>query len=416
MTITSATVYRPRPGYPGPGSLTDAIAGKLRVQRRVGLAWGLLVLNVLTFDAGGSFLPIPSAVGQIITQGALPLALFLALSVNRRLLLRPNIFLLLVSLLLAGAILTSLNAADIHETAYRTFRLTEFVITLWLLSPYWGERDMLLVRCHLKAMIVVLVSVITGLAVSPGHAIIAGRLAGALWPIPPTQVAHYAAVTIGLVIVLWLCGRITGRVVLPISAVAGIILFMTATRTALIGMIAGLIIAALSLVAAEPRARELFAFTGIAAIAAAVAFPAAITSWLARGENMHLLTSLSGRTSFWGPLLAFPRDNFQEIFGFGLANGSFNDNPIDSNWLVSYQEQGLFGVAVCVAILICLFVAAYFQPSGVRRALALFLVTYCLIASFTEVGFTDASTYMLDLTVAASLLVPPVISRIKKPR
>ena len=34
------------------------------------------------------------------------------------------------------------------------------------------------------------------------------------------------------------------------------------------------------------------------------------------------------------------------------------------------------------------------------------LVTYCLVASFTEVGFTDVSPYLLDLTVAASLLVP----------
>ena len=42
-----------------------------------------------------------------------------------------------------------------------------------------------------------------------------------------------------------------------------------------------------------------------------------------------------------------------------------------------------------------------------QRALALFLVTYCLVASFTEVGFTDASTYLLELTLAASLLVPP---------
>lgn len=411
MTIAtgaSVTEYRPRPGA---GSITQAIAGKLRVQRRVGLAWGLLVLNVLTFDAGGSFLPIPSALGQIITQGALPLALLLALGVNRKVLVRPNIFLLLVSLLLAGAIVTSMNAEDPAEAAYRTFRLAEFVITLWLLSPYWGERDLLLVRCHLKAMMVVLVSVIIGLAVSPGHALVAGRLVGALWPIPPTQVAHYAAVTIGLVSLLWLCRRINGRVVLPVAAIAGVILLMTGTRTALIGLTAGLAIAGLSLVATEARARKLFAFTGITALAVAAAFPAAITSWLARGENVQLLTSLSGRTSFWGPLLAFPRNNFQELFGFGLSNGSFNGNPIDSNWLISYQEQGLFGVAVCVAILICLSVAAYFQPPGVRRALALFLLTYCLIASFTEVGFTDASTYMLDLTVAASLLVPPALSR-----
>jgi hypothetical protein len=36
----------------------------------------------------------------------------------------------------------------------------------------------------------------------------------------------------------------------------------------------------------------------------------------------------------------------------------------------------------------------------------LFLLVYCLIASFTETGLGGASTYMLDLTIAASLLVP----------
>ena len=54
-------------------------------------------------------------------------------------------------------------------------------------------------------------------------------------------------------------------------------------------------------------------------------------------------------------------------------------------------------MAVCATILLFLLVTAYFQPRGVQRALALFLVTYCLVASFTEVGFTDASMYLLDL-------------------
>ena len=139
---------------------------------------------------------------------------------------------------------------------------------------------------------------------------------------------------------------------------------------------------------------------------AIMALSSFVTTWLARGQGTAQLTDLTGRTKVWRPLLAFPRDRFQEIFGFGLSNSSFNGLPIDSNWLASYEEQGLFGVVVCAAILLFLLVAAYFQPRGVQRALALFLVTYCLVASFTEVGFTDASMYLLELTLAASLLVP----------
>ena len=41
-----------------------------------------------------------------------------------------------------------------------------------------------------------------------------------------------------------------------------------------------------------------------------------------------------------GPVLASPRDKFQEIFGFGLSNACFNGLPIDSNWLSAYHAGG----------------------------------------------------------------------------
>lgn len=126
---------------------------------------------------------------------------------------------------------------------------------------------------------------------------------------------------------------------------------------------------------------------------------------------MQSLLSLTGRTQNWGPLLAFPRDNFQQIFGFGLSDSSFNGLAVDNNWLSSYQQQGLFGVVICAAFLFFLLVTAYFQSSGVRRALALFLIMFCLVSSFTEDGFTDVSIYLLDLTLAASLLVPSAADR-----
>ena len=56
------------------------------------------------------------------------------------------------------------------------------------------------------------------------------------------------------------------------------------------------------------------------------------------------------------------------------------------------MREGLFGVVVCALILVWLFVAAFFQPPGLRRALALIILTYCLLASFTEDAFTDASS------------------------
>jgi O-Antigen ligase len=376
------------------------------VQRRVAIAWYLLVLNCLTFTEGG-LLHLPSAAGKAITQGALYAALLVALTVNRRIILRPNVFLCLVSLLILGTIITALQPQYVG-TVYRTFRLGTFIAVLWLLTPWWGRRDLLLVRCHLRALSVVLGSVLLGLILAPGHARPQGRLSGIIWPSPPPQVAHYAAVTFGLVVVLWLCGQLRGRVTLVVAIPAGAILILTHTRTALVAMIAALLVAGMSLIVAKERVRRLFAAIGAMATVAILTLSGVITSWLARGQGTDQLTELTGRTVVWTALLNFPRNKFQMILGFGLSNDSFNGLSIDSNWLASYQTQGLYGVALCAMMLFFLLVTAYFTPRGVRRALALFLVIYCLVASFTEVGFTDASMYLLELTLVASLLVPSV--------
>jgi hypothetical protein len=339
-------------------------------------------------------------------------ALLVALSANRKLVIRPSIFLCLVTLLAIEAILTCINAQYLRSTGYRTFRLDEFVAALWLLSPYFGRRDMLLLRCHLKTMMVVLGTVLLGLMIAPGRAMSnGGRLAGVIWPIPGTQVAHYAAATLGIVLILWFCGRMGGRATLVITLLSAIILILTHTRTGLIGGLGGIVVGGLSLIVSRRRVTKFFTVAvGFVAIAVLTS-SAAITSWLARGQNTTELFGLSGRTNFWGPLLAFPRDKFQEIFGFGLSNDTFGGLPIDSNWFDSYLNQGLFGVIVCAIILFFLYMAAGFSPRGIQRALALFLTTYCLIASFTEIGFTSASPYMLDVAVAASLLTPIVLNR-----
>ena len=380
-------------------------ATEQRIRRRVYVGYGLLVFNTMTFYPGVSFIHIPSAVGKGIAQAALPLGLLVVLSLNRRGLVRPNVFLCLVSLLVLGAFIGTMQPQH-FGTIYRTFRLAGYVTALWLLTPWWGRRDLLLVRCHVTAYGVLVGSAIVGLLVSPHRARAQGRLGGVLWPIPPTQLAHYAAVVTGVVVILWFCGHIRGRPTLLITCTSGAILVLTHTRTALAGLVAGVLVAGLSLMVAKARVRKLFTAAGVAAGVAIMTLSGVITTWLARGEGTTELTNLTGRTKVWGPLLAYPRNKFQEIFGFGLSNSSFNGLPIDSNWLASYQEQGLFAVVVCATILVFLLVMAYFQPRGVQRALALFFVTYCLVASFTEVGFTDVSPYLLEVTLAASLLVP----------
>jgi hypothetical protein len=176
-------------------------------------------------------------------------------------------------------------------------------------------------------------------------------------------------------------------------------------------MIAGILVAGLSLVLAKARVRKLFVAGGALVLVGLITFSSAVTHWLDRGEGTQQLSSLTGRTSVWSAVVTDPRDKFEVIFGFGLSNKSFNGLPIDSNWLAAYLDLGLFGVCVCAAILLFLLVSAYFQPRGAERALALFLITYCLLSSFTETGLSDASIYLLEVTLAASMLVPSLADR-----
>ena len=390
-----------------------------RLRRRVYLAWGLVFLNVIPFYKGTwnmlpLIVPIPSAVGKMLTQGSLPAAVLVAWSTNRRMLIRPNVFLGLLTLLVVDAIIPGIfPVGHVVGTLYRTFRLGEFVAVLWLLSPLFDRRDLLLVKAQLTSLAVVIGSVLLGLLLSSHRALAQGRLSGEFWPITPVQVADYAAVALGLVAVLWFCGEIPGRRALVAVAAAGATLLLTHTRTEIIALMAGLLIAGLSMFAARPRVRRLFA-GGFAAMSVVVlAFSSVLTTWLARGQNTQQLVGLTGRTAVWISVIADPRDLFQVIFGFGLsAKASPIGLPIDSNWLAAYYDLGLTGAIIVGAMLLFVLVNAYFQPRGERRALALFLVTYLLVTSFTETGLSDASMYLLELALAASLLVPRAPDRI----
>lgn len=409
MSSSVTALRRPRiVRRAGAAPLNPAEARDRSVRRRINVAWGLLYLNTLTFVAGTSVLHIPSKFGKGIAQGALPLAILVLLTVNPKVKLRPNVFLCLVGLLVVDTVITSV---EVHHfgTVFRTFRLAEFVVALWLTTPWWGRRDMLLLRCHLRWLYVGIGSVVLGLMISPHRAFsFDGRLTGVIWPMLPTQIAQYAAVAAGLTIVLWLARQLSGRVTLVGVTVAVVVLLLAHTRTALVALAAGVLVAGLSLFTINARVRKFFAAGAVAVSIAAVTVAGVITNYLARGENAQGLTTLTGRTNFWALVLNTPRSKFQEIFGFGLSSASVNGLPIDSNWLASYMQEGIFGAVVCAMILIWLFAVAFFRPSDVLRALALFLLTYCLLASFTEDAFSDVSTYFLDLTVAASLLVTPV--------
>jgi hypothetical protein len=141
----------------------------------------------------------------------------------------------------------------------------------------------------------------------------------------------------------------------------------------------------------------------------AAVFAPEVIKWAARGQSAEEATQLTGRTTVWAAATSAPRPVIHEIFGNGLANKSFDGFAIDGNWVATYVELGWFGVVVQTTFLLLLLIMAVTHVPGPRRALAIFLIGYCIVASITEVGLGDASPYLLDLVVAASLLVhaPP---------
>ncbi len=385
------------------GSARDRISDR-SVTRRIMVIWALLFFNGLPFLGGGSLLPIPARVAQMITAAALGLALVLALALNPRMFFRPNIVLFLTSLLAIVALMTSIRGTAGSGAMFRCVRLFAFLLTLWLLTPWWRRSDLLLARCHLRALVGVSASVIVGALIAPSVAL-HGRLNGVIWPVPATQVAEFAALAAGMAVLLWLSGHMRGVHAMVLGGGGVILILLTQTRTALVGLVAGLCIAALSMFLSLRRVRRAFAVLVVAAPVATVLLAPILLPFLTRDQSPEHLRGLTGRKEVWESLLSSSRPEFNEWFGFGLSDKSFRGRPIDSTWLAVYQDQGLVGVGLVVALFLFLLIALAFLPPSPNRSLAYFLVIYCLCASYTEVGIGDASPYVLHIVVAASLLV-----------
>ncbi|GAA2301627.1 O-antigen ligase domain-containing protein [Streptomyces violaceusniger] len=383
--------------------------GEGHTPKIVGTVWGLLVLNTLGSAGAKTIVPLPRSLIQMVTMGALVAAFALALLVNPRLRIRASAYVFLLTLLLVTSVISSVNLESGFGALFRCFRLALFVSTLWLLSRWW-DGGLAFVRHHIRMYFAVLGSVAVGLVASPGAALpdlYGGRLVGALWPLTPPQIGQYAAVITGLTVLLVL-GRRTDRTSAVVVIVPSLVLLaLTHTRTATLGLLLGLVLAIGSLLLTSAAARRFFSWAVLCATVAAVGFASLLQAWFLRGQSKENFSSLTGRAKVWDALLAAPRTTGERWFGMGLGDKSFGGLPIDNSWLAVYNEQGLVGVTLVAAIIIVLGGVALLRPPSLQRACAIFLISYCAIASYTEAGLGDASPYLLHLALAASLLAVP---------
>ncbi|MFD4630670.1 O-antigen ligase domain-containing protein [Streptomyces sp. NPDC058284] len=375
----------------------------------VATVWGLLVLNTLGSAGAKTIIPLPRSLIQMVTMGALVAAFALALAVNLRLRIRPSAYVFLLTLLLVPSVISSVHLESGFGALFRCVRLALFVGTLWLLSRWW-DGGLTFVRHHIRMYFAVLGSVAAGALASPGAAmpdLYGGRLVGALWPLTPPQIGQYAAVIIGLTVLLLLDRRTDRASAVVVIVPSLVLLALTHTRTATLGLLIGLALAIGSLLLTSAAARRFFTWAVLITTVAAVGFASALRAWFLRGQSEEYLTSLTGRAKVWDALLAAPRTTAEKLFGVGLGDKSFGGLPIDNSWLAVYHEQGLTGAAIVATIIAVLGGVALLRPPSLARACAIFLISYCAIASYTEAGLGDASPYLLHLAVAASLLAAP---------
>nr|WP_244177857.1 O-antigen ligase domain-containing protein [Streptomyces atriruber] len=377
--------------------------------KAVGIVWALLGLNTLGSAGAKTIVTLPRSLIQMATMGALVAAFALALALNLRLRIRPSAFVFLLTLLLVPSVIASANLEVGYGALFRCARLALFVGTLWLLSRWW-DGSLTFVRYHIRMYFAALGTVAVGLAVSPGTAMpeyYGGRLVGALWPLTPPQIGQYAAVIIGLTVLLVIGRRTTGGSAALVIVPSLVLLALTHTRTATVGMLIGLTLAIGSLVLTSAAARRFFVWTVVVATVAGVVFYSALQSWFLRGQSQESFSNLTGRAKVWDALLAAPRTGGEKWFGVGLSDKSFGGLPIDNSWLAVYQEQGLIGVTIVAAIILVLGGVALLRPPSLARACAIFLISYCAISSYTEAGLGDASPYLLHLALAGALLAAP---------
>jgi hypothetical protein len=384
------------------------------VPRGLTVCWGLLYFNGMAWiNLPTVPFPLPMRVGQAIAYGSLGISLLLALRLNPRLLVRANAILVLYSSIWVLGLLSSMRLESGFGAFIRCGRLAGFLAIAWLLTPYWGQPRMPLLRAHLRVLWIVVGSIVVGLILFPGRAragygVGDARLIGTLWPIAPTQVGLHSAMLVGFSTALWLSGVLPRRWMFAAVGIGVPAIFLSGTRTALAALLVGTGCSALSVLVGRVQVRRLLARVLLASPLIVAAFAVIIPLWATRGQDAEQITQLTGRTKVWTRMLNQERDTLTQWIGVGLTDKGYEGLSIDNLWLSVFQDIGYVGVGLIAAIMLVLAGSVVMRGPSPGRAVGAFIVPYLLISSITEVGLGDASVYVLHALVTASVLQAPL--------
>ena len=252
-----------------------------------------------------------------------------------------------------------------HGSTIRWFRFAVFVGALWLTTPWWGRRDFMIVHFQRRAIMVVIGTVLLGLAISPTKAFAnatgrtprGNRLADSTDPSGALRGGSRRD-----------DGRVVarGHVEVEVDRSGDRRWFGRSDPHAHPDR-------AYCDAGGDPRWRfeslpqpEEGATGSVVVVVVvgigALSFAPLVTGWFARGQNSQALTQLTGRTNVWSAVLAQPRTEVNTLLGYGMSNDGFNGTSIDSSWLSTYQDQGLVGDVLDAMVLL----TCSLSPSSAR--------------------------------------------------
>ncbi|UOX99764.1 O-antigen ligase family protein [Blastococcus sp. PRF04-17] len=233
-----------------------------------------------------------------------------------------------------------------------------------------------------------------------------GRLQGGLPPLSPNELAMLAGIVV--VYVVWrtvlgeLGWRLTGS-----GAVALGVVWATGSRTALLMLVAALMVMALHI----RRARVglvvggllLGGFGAVLAVTTGV-----LAGWLERDGTG--VSTLESRFIAWDAATRWAESAWQLAFGGGLSvkiievEGQWwNEQPLDSSWVSLLVQTGLLGLLAAVVWVLWVLRGLVRAPRP-YRALFLGLWVFLVGRSLVESGMFDATPAFLAF-FALSLLV-----------
>jgi hypothetical protein len=381
-------------------------------------AWVLVVVNVQPWTKQASGPQGQATVESNASKGALMAAVFMlaaALAAPHFRTRMPATYLLYLGYLCVAAA-TAFHLADPVPPLLRVCRLGLGVAIPLLLWRWLGGRPDSFLTAHRTAHLLLGLVVVAGLAVSPSAAWSrqgsfsggSDRLRGVILPMLPPRVGEVGAILVGLTLTA-LAFRRMKRLEGGILVGLGLsLIVLSRTRTAAIGLLVGLLVGFCLTSKYRLGRRALSTILLLLLLAIPLLIP--IRTWLVRGQDTEELSSFTGRTRAWSEVVEQESAWRTLLIGHGLGNksillrrgeGDIDVMAIDNGWLSLFWETGLFGVAIVLIAVIAALVAAFRAPTPYIRAAAGFLITYVIIASFTETGLSDLSSQTLHILVAA---------------